>query len=422
MENVLSIILGGGKGTRLYPLTKYRSKPAVPLGGKYRLVDIPVSNCINSSINKIFVITQYNSESLNRSVFQTYKFDIFSKGYIRILAAEQSPENVDWLQGTADAIRKNIKHISDLKVDYILILSGDQLYRMDYRQIIEKHIESKADATLALTVSEIEKASSFGLAKIDEHSEIKAFVEKPKDPAIINEFKVPDAIKLEEGLPLDKDYVLANMGIYVFSVNYLRELMENTIEPDFGRDIFPGLLGKKKLVGFVHKGYWEDIGTIKAFYEANLDLASPLPKFNFYDMEYPIYAQPLFLPPSKFEASFIENSLVSDGCVLNRVTIRNSMIGIRTIVDRDSYIEESILMGDDYYQTEMSKVCDDVKMGIGRNCVIKKAIIDKNARIGNNVKIINPRNVQNYEGENYMIREGIVVIEKYACIPDNTVI
>ncbi|MFH1429768.1 MAG: glucose-1-phosphate adenylyltransferase [Candidatus Margulisiibacteriota bacterium] len=422
MDNVLAFILGGGVGSRLFPLTKYRSKPAVPLGGKYRLVDIPVSNCINSNIKKIYVVTQYNSESLNRSVFQTYKFDVFSKGYIRVLAAEQSEECKGWLQGTADAVRQNVKHISDRDVDFVLVLSGDQLYRMDYKSIITQHIVSGADATISLTPIVTDNASDFGLTKIDDKMEILSFVEKPKNPEIIKHFYVPESLKNDYRLDLNKDYVLANMGIYVFSKKYLQQLMSETPDNDFGKDIFPALLGKKKICGYIHNAYWEDIGTIKAFYQATLDLASPVPKFNFYDMEYPIYAQPLFLPPSKLEDCIIKNSLISDGCIINKAYISGSVIGIRTIIDKRSHIENSIIMGADYYETEKQGNNESVNFGIGKNCIIKKAIIDKNARIGDDVKIINPKKLDTFEGDNYVIRDGITVIEKNAVIPSGTVI
>jgi len=422
VDNVLAFILGGGKGSRLSPLTKCRSKPAVPLGGKYRLVDIPVSNCINSNIIKIYVITQYNSESLNRSVFQTYKFDIFSKGYIQILTAEQTPDNKDWFQGTADAIRKNLKHISDRFVDTIIILSGDQLYRMNYKEIVRQHKASGADATLALTLTEADKAPAFGLAKIDENLEIQAFVEKPQDPAVIRDFCVPASVKADQGLTGGKDVVLANMGIYVFSRQYLVELMESTSECDFGKHIFPGLLGKKKLGAYIHNGYWEDIGTIKAFYEANLALTGPLPQFNLYDMEAPIYAQPLFLPPSKLESCAIDNSLISDGCILNQSVITHSVVGVRSIIKKNAHITEAIIMGADYYEAEGKQNKRIPSIGIGHNCIITGAIIDKNARIGNHVKIINQKNRKHFEGDNYTIKDGVVIIEKNAAIPDKTVI
>ena len=423
MNHVAGVILGGGKGTRLYPLTKERSKPAVPLGGKYRLVDIPVSNCINSGIKKIFVITQFNSESLNRSVYETYKFDHFSRGYIRILAAEQSMENKEWLQGTADAIRKNIRHISaDMNVEYCLILSGDQLYKMDYNLIIEKHEESRADVTIALTVVDKEKASEFGLARVDDKGDINAFTEKPKDASLIESYYVPSSVKQFEGLNADKDYVLANMGIYVFSKDYLCELMENTDEPDFGKHIIPSLLGKKKLTGFFHKDYWEDIGTIRAFYEANLSLASPSPQMTLYDTEYPIYAQPLFLPPSRLEQCDIRDSLISDGCIIHNVSINRSVIGVRSVIKKNTTITDSIIMGADYYETREIKKEGEIQMGIGSNCIIERAIIDKNAYIGNNVKITNHKNSDYLEGEGYVIKDGIVVVEKGAVIPDGTVI
>jgi glucose-1-phosphate adenylyltransferase len=423
MNHVAGIILGGGKGTRLFPLTKKRSKPAVPLGGKYRLVDIPVSNCINSGIKKIFVITQFNSESLNRSVYETYKFDHFSRGYIRILAAEQSMESKEWLQGTADAIRKNIKHISaDMNVEYFLILSGDQLYKMDYNRIISRHRESRADVTIALTVVNKEKASEFGLARVDDKGDIMAFIEKPKDPSLIETYYVPSSVKQSEGLSADKDYVLANMGIYMFSKDYLCELMENTDEHDFGKHIIPSLLGEKKLTGFFHNAYWEDIGTIRAFYEANLDLTSSSPQFTFYDTEHPIYAQPLFLPPSRLEQCDIRNSLISDGCIVHNVSIKRSIIGVRSIINKNSTITDSIIMGADFYETRKYKKNKPIQMGIGNNCIIERAIIDKNAYIGNGVRIINQKKLDYMEGEAYLIRDGIVVVEKGALIPDGTII
>ncbi|KAA3601034.1 MAG: glucose-1-phosphate adenylyltransferase [Candidatus Scalindua sp. AMX11] len=423
MNHVAAIILGGGQGTRLFPLTKTRSKPAVPLGGKYRLVDIPVSNCINSGIKKIFVITQFNSESLNRSVYETYKFDHFSHGYIRILAAEQSMESKEWLQGTADAIRKNIKHVAaDMNVEYFLILSGDQLYRMDYDQIIIRHQESQADVTIALTVVDKEKAPEFGLARVDDTGDIQAFIEKPKDPSLIETYYIPPSVKESEGLDANKDYVLANMGIYVFSKAYLCSLMENTDEHDFGKHIIPSLLGKKKLTGFFHNAYWEDIGTIRAFYEANLDLTSTSPHFSLFDIEQPIYAQPLFLPPSRLEQCNINNSLISEGCIAHNVTINGSVIGVRSIINEGSTINKSIIMGADFYEKRATEKRERIPMGIGKNCIIERAIIDKNACIGNNVHIINQKSVDNLIGNGYWIRDGVVVIEKGAVIPDGTAI
>lgn len=422
MNNVLAFILGGGQGTRLFPLTKYRSKPAVPVAGKFRLVDIPVSNCINSDIKKIAVITQFNSESLNRGVSQTYKFDTFSRGYIRILAAEQTPGNNKWLQGTADAIRQNIKHISDSDIEYALILSGDQLYRMDYKKMYRHHKSTDAYSTLALTVTEIEKASEFGLVNINAEGEITEFVEKPTDPDIINQFKVSDVVKVEHGLDMDRDYVLANMGIYIFNRNDLQFLMESDDSHDFGKGIYPNLLGEKKLMSFIHNGYWEDIGTIKAFYHANLEIGQAHPKFNFYDMDNPIYAEPRFLPPSKFENCNVTHSMISDGCILSYATVIESSLGVRTMIGHNSIIECSIIMGADYYEKSGPRFDDSVSLGIGQNCIIKDAIIDKNVRIGHGVQIINKDQHEDYDGGYYMIRDGIVVVEKDAIIPDGTII
>ncbi|MCP5004595.1 MAG: glucose-1-phosphate adenylyltransferase [Planctomycetes bacterium] len=423
MNHVAGIILGGGKGTRLFPLTKKRSKPAVPLGGKYRLVDIPVSNCINSGIKKIFVITQFNSESLNRSVYETYKFDHFSNGYIRILAAEQSMDSKEWLQGTADAIRKNIKHVAaDINVEYFLILSGDQLYKMDYDQIIVRHQESHGDVTIALTVVDKEKAPEFGLARVDDEGNIQSFIEKPEDPSLIETYYIPQSVKAAEGLDTNKDYVLANMGIYVFSKSYLCSLLEDTDEHDFGKHIIPSLLGKKKLTAFFHNAYWEDIGTIRAFYDANLDLASPSPQFYLFDIEHPIYAQPLFLPPSRLDRCDISNSLISEGCIAHDVSIKGSVIGVRSIINQDSTILNSILMGADFYEKRSTEKGERIPIGIGSNCIIERAIIDKNACIGNNVHIINHKKEDNLIGSGYCIRDGIVVVEKGAVIPNGTVI
>lgn len=332
-------------------------------------------------------------------------------------------ENKEWLQGTADAIRKNIKHISaDMNVEYCLILSGDQLYKMDYKMIIAKHEESLADVTIALTVVDKEKASEFGLARVDDKGDIKAFTEKPEDASLIESYYVPSSVKQSEGLSADKDYVLANMGIYVFSKDYLCELMESTDEDDFGKHIIPSLLGEKKLTGFFHKEYWEDIGTIRAFYEANLSLASPSPQMTFYDTEYPIYAQPLFLPPSRLEKCDIRYSLISDGCIVHNVSINRSVIGVRSVINKNSTITDSIIMGADFYETSKNRKEGLIQMGIGNNCIIERAIIDKNAYIGNDVKIINQKKLDYVEGEGYVIKDGIVVVEKGAVIPDGTII
>jgi len=332
-------------------------------------------------------------------------------------------ENKEWLQGTADAIRKNIKHISaDMNVEYCLILSGDQLYKMDYNLIISRHKESRADVTIALTVVDKAKASEFGLARVDDNGDIKAFTEKPKDASLIESYYIPSSVKQSEGLNADKDYVLANMGIYVFSKDYLCELMENTDEADFGKHIIPSLLERKKLTGFFHNDYWEDIGTIRAFYEANLNLASPSPQITFYDTEYPVYAQPLFLPPSRLEQCDIRDSLISDGCIVHNVSINRSVIGVRSIINKNTTITDSIIMGADYYERREIKEEERIQLGIGNNCIIERAIIDKNACIGNDVKIINQKKLEYLEGEGYVIKDGIVVVEKGAVIPDGTII
>lgn len=425
-DNVMAVILGGGAGSRLFPLTRERSKPAVPLGGKYRLIDVPVSNCINSGITQIFVLTQYNSASLNRHISRTYRFSSFSTGFVEVLAAEQTKDNPEWFQGTADAVRQMLPHIRDWRVDTLLILSGDHLYRMDYRDFLRRHFERNADVTISVIPCKPDEAEEFGLLKTDEKGEIVEFAEKPKGDAL-------EAMRVDTtqfGLDAEQSAArpfLASMGIYVFNYNRLVELLKtDNTWVDFGREIIPSAIEKLNVQAHLFKDYWEDIGTIRAFYQANLDLASPLPKFNFFNTEAPIYTRSRYLPPSKLHNCDIDNSMVSEGCILNGVFARRSIFGLRSRIDQGTRIENSILMGADYFES-IEEIRNNINLakphiGIGENCLIRRAIIDKNTRIGNNVQLINKDNIETKDGENgcYYIREGIIIIPKNAIIQDGT--
>jgi glucose-1-phosphate adenylyltransferase len=425
-ENVVAVILGGGAGSRLFPLTRERSKPAVPLGGKYRLIDVPVSNCINSSITQIFVLTQYNSASLNRHISQTYRFSSFSSGFVEILAAEQRKDSPDWFQGTADAVRQILPHLRDSRVKTLLILSGDHLYRMDYRRFLERHYSTNADVTISVIPSTAEDAQGFGLLKTDTVGKIIEFREKPKGEAL-------EAMRVDTtnfGLTKEESErrpYLASMGIYVFDYAKLIELLKaDETAVDFGGELIPAAIDKYNVQAHLFDGYWEDIGTIRAFYEANLDLASPLPKFNFFDTDSPIYTRSRYLPPSKVHDCDIDNSMVSEGCILNGVHARTSIIGLRSRIDGGVRIESSIVMGSDFYES-----IDEIKaniergvphIGIGTNTIIRRAIIDKNVRIGKNVKMLNTGGVENYDDPRacFFIREGIIIVPKGAVIADGT--
>jgi glucose-1-phosphate adenylyltransferase len=426
-ERVLAVILGGGAGQRLYPLTKRRAKPAVPLGGKYRLIDIPVSNCINSDVNRIFILTQYNSASLNRHIARTYRFSRFTNGFVEILAAEITPERPDWFQGTADAVRQSLHHLDDYRGDTILVLSGDHLYRMDYRKFIERHWSTGADVTISVTAARIEDASEFGLVKIDDSGRVIEFKEKPGADAL-EEMRV-DTTTL--GLPAeqaDRRPFLASMGIYVFRKNVLRTMLlqDMTRQVDFGKEIIPEVLQRYNVQAHLFDGYWEDIGTIGSFYRANLELTLPLPPFNVFDAEAPMYTRPRYLPGSKLLDCHIQSSIITEGCIINGATVTDSVIGIRSRVEHGSRLEGVLMMGADFYQT-LDELQQDIdrghpRIGIGANCTIRRAIIDKNARIGAGVRILNEAGHQQQDGDNYFIRDGIVIVPKDGVISDGTVI
>jgi glucose-1-phosphate adenylyltransferase len=429
VKRVLAIILGGGAGTRLYPLTKLRAKPAVPLGAKYRLIDIPISNCLNSDIQRIYVLTQFNSASLNRHITRTYGMAGFSPGFVEVLAAQQTAESPSWFEGTADAVRKYKWLFADWDVDQYLILSGDHLYRMNYADFIQRHRETKADITLSVVPVDGPRASDFGLMKIDQTGRVTSFSEKPKGKAL-ETMKVDTTLL---GLSADKAQELpyiASMGIYVFEKQVLFDLLNEAPErTDFGREIIPAALKNYNVQAYLFKDYWEDIGTIEAFYNANLALTyQPDPPFSFYDEKAPIYTHSRYLPPTKLLDSHVNESMVGEGCILKECTVKRSVIGIRSRLETGCVIDNALLMGADYYESpaERAKALESgkVPLGIGANTTIQRAIIDKNARIGRNARIVNQEGVQegNREELGFVIRSGIVVVIKNATIPDGTII
>lgn len=429
MNRVLGIILGGGAGTRLYPLTKLRAKPAVPLAGKYRLIDIPVSNCINSDIVKIYVLTQFNSASLNRHIARTYNFSGFSEGFVEVLAAQQTPENPSWFQGTADAVRQYIWLFQEWDVDEFVILSGDHLYRMDYSLFVERHRETNADITLSVIPIDEKRASDFGLMKIDSNGRVIDFSEKPKGEAL-KQMQVDTTTLGLDAEQAKKMPYIASMGIYVFKRDVLIDLLnQSPDQTDFGKEIIPASANDYNVQAYLFNGYWEDIGTIEAFYDANLALTQqPRPPFSFYDEKAPIYTRARYLPPTKLLDCQVTESMIGEGCIVKNCRINHSVLGIRSRVESGCIIEDSLLMGADFYEpfAERQSDCDTkrIPMGIGSNSTIRRAIIDKNARIGCDVQIINKGGVEeaDREKQGFIIRNGIVVVIKNAVIPDGMVI
>jgi glucose-1-phosphate adenylyltransferase len=425
-KRVLAVIMGGGRGTRLAPLTNERCKPAVPLAGKYRLVDIPISNCINSEINRIFLLTQFNTASLHRHVQGAYQFDPFGGGFVDILSAEQTEKSLDWYQGTADAVRRNIIHFRKYPHDLILILSGDQLYRMDFRGIIEQHLATGAEVTISALSVPASAVEGLGVMRVADDLSIQQFVEKPRDPAVIAGLTLSPAIEAMLKARSGGKHCLASMGIYVFNRAVLAEALENSMT-DFGREVIPGLLGKKKLFAHIFEGYWEDIGTVRAFFEANLALAQPLPPFNFFDASTPVYTHYEYLPASKLNKCAIDNVVVADGCIITDSTLKHSLIGIRAYIGEGSDLEDVIVMGADYYETPEQIAANLARgkphMGIGKNCHIRRSIIDKNTRIGDGSRL-SPAGKPDgeYVGGAVVIRDGILVVPKGALIPPGTAI
>lgn len=419
MSKVIAVILGGGQGTRLHPLTATRSKPAVPIAGKYRLVDIPISNCFNSGIDRIFVLTQFNSASLNKHIKNTYHFNVFSNGFVDILAAEQTPNNSGWYQGTADAVRQCLHHISPFEFEYVLILSGDQLYQMDFNDMIEKHAALKADISVATIPVTAKDASSFGIMKTDENFNITSFTEKPKTGLEDWTSEVGDDMRSQGRI------FQASMGIYIFNKDIIYDTLTNDPHTDFGKEIIPEAINKKKVVAYQYDGYWTDIGTIPSFFEANIGLTDDIPQFNLFDKK-SIFSRARMLPPSKIMGTTLEKTVISDGCIIDASRIERSVIGIRTRIGKGSTIECTYIMGSDYYQTleqlEEARQTGTPIMGVGERCFINNAILDKNCRIGNDVRINGGPHLEDGDYEKYTVRDGIVVIKKSAVIPNGTVI
>jgi glucose-1-phosphate adenylyltransferase len=424
-SNVLAVIMGGGQGSRLFPLTQERAKPAVPLAGKYRLVDIPISNCINSSIRRIYVLTQFNSTSLHRHISQSYKFDQFSAGFVEMLAAQQTFKETSWYEGTADAVRKNLVHFLNHDFDFIVILSGDQLYRMDFRTVIDQHKETGADLTIATIPVGRKEASSLGIMQIQEDRRITRFVEKPKDAAVQDSLRLPREWYPRLGIADGDELFLASMGIYVFNRNIVVQLLDNSLT-DFGKHIIPRAIETHKVYSYVFQGYWEDVGTIRSFFEANLDLVSELPRFNFFDMSAPIFSRPRFLPGSKINSAQINHAVVSDGCIITGAQINHSIVGLRTFVGSGAQLNRVVALGCDFFESAESiaehERAGKPRIGIGQNARIENAIIDKNARIGNNVVISPAGKPENLDHPLYYIRDGIVVVPKGGTIPHGMVI
>ncbi len=420
MKNkVVAVILGGGRGTRLFPLTDHRSKPAVPVGGKYRLVDIPISNCLNSDIRRIYVLTQFNSASLNRHIKNTYNFDHFSSGFVDILAAEQTADNPDWFQGTADAVRQSIHHMENHDYEYVLILSGDQLYQMDYRKMLDRHIENDSDLTIATIPVNAEDATGFGIMKTNKDGMIDSFVEKPGSEELSSwKSEVPDPFK-QQGREF-----LASMGIYIFNRKTLLKLLDdNPDATDFGKEIIPTTLENYRVSSYEFGGYWTDIGTIRSFFEANLSLADTVPEFNLYDNENFIYTRARLLPASKLSGTTLEHALMAEGCIIEASRIVRSVIGIRSRIARGTTVENSIIMGNDYFQSREyidNASGDKPPMGIGQRCYISNCIIDKNVCIGNDVRIAGGSHLEDGDHKYHYVRDGIVIVQKGTVIPDGT--
>ncbi len=421
-KKVLAIILGGGQGTRLSPLTDKRSKPAVSIAGKYRLVDIPISNCIHCEVQRMFVLTQFNSASLNRHIKETYRFSTFSEAFVDIMAAEQTPDNKTWFQGTADAVRQSMHHILNHEFEYALILSGDQLYQMDLNDLVQQHIDKDAEITIATLPVNAKDAPAFGILKTNDENFISSFIEKPSLDKLPGwESEVDDDMKKE------KRFYLASMGIYVFGRQLLIDIMSDPTTIDFGKEIIPEAIGKRKVLAYQYKGYWTDIGTIPSFFEANIGLTEDIPQFNLFDASYTVLTRPRILPPSKILGTLINKSMIADGCIINANSIENSVIGIRSRIGKDSKVKSTYMIGSNMYQhiDEMEKdrrSNNKPYIGVGERCVIENVIIDKDARIGNDVIIKGGAHLKDVQEEAYVVKEGIIVIKRRAIIPDGFVL
>ena len=420
-NDVLALILGGGRGTRLFPLTHHRSKPAVPIGGKYRLIDVPISNCLHADMRRIFVLTQFNSASLNRHISQTYRMDVFSQGFVEILAAEQTPDNPHWFQGTADAVRQAARHFARYDADYYLILAGDHLYRMDYCELIDAHIDHRADITVAAQPVSTADASSMGILRFDRTGRITEFEEKP-NASRLSEIgrSVPQGATFATHSP-EKPFI-ASMGIYVFSRDVLFETLETANATDFGRELIPAALGTHHVHSHLFRGYWADVGTVDSFYDANIQLTRPGAAFTFYDPRRPIYTHPRFLPGSRVSDSELRDVIIAEGCYVDHCSIESSVVGIRTSIQPGAKIRRSVLLGADFYDADDEATArgDNPRLGIGRDVVLDRVIVDKNARIGDCVRLVNEQNVQEADGDGYYIRSGVIIVPKDGVIRPGT--
>lgn len=422
MEKVVTAILGGGQGSRLWPLTRHRAKPAVPIGGKFRLIDIPISNSLHAGVDRIFVITQFNSASLNRHIAQTYRFSAFSLGFVNILAAELTEERTDWYQGTADAVRQCLPRLLEPDPPEVLILSGDQLYMMNIAELIQTHRNRQADLTIAVKPVTREEAMGFGILRLDPSGRIIEFVEKPKDPALLDGLALDAQTQAALGFPAPQGSYLASMGIYVFRPEVLTELLVGSATVDFGREVIPQSLGNYKVFAYPYEGYWTDIGTIPSFHKANLDLTVPLPQLNMYDPDLRIFTHPRFLPGTKVNECLVRCSILSEGSILSGSRVTDSIIGVRAVVREGAVIERTVVMGANSWENQPPDGSPLIPIGIGRDCHIRDAILDFNVRIGDGCRLINEAGVQHADGENYAIRDGIIVVMKNAVLPPGTVI
>lgn len=424
-SHVISIILAGGAGKRLFPLTNDRSKPAVPLGGKYRLIDIPISNCMNSGLNRMFVLTQYNSASLNRHIAVAYRFDEFSRGFIEVLAAEQTMQSREWFQGTADAVRQHLHRFTGRNDENVLILAGDQLYRMNYQDLLESHWRRNADVSVCVIPRSEEQASSLGLLKLDNNGRILQFREKPTGDGL-REMRTDTAAHGIRSREAAQRPYLASMGIYLFRRNVLVDLLSDPSAIDFGHQVIPMAIERYNTCGHLFDGYWEDLGTVGAFYKANIDLTSSDPHFDFYDMSDPIYTHGRFLPPSRVEQCTIRESVIAEGSLLHGASITHSIVGIRSVVEEDVVLDHTLVMGADYYENDEDRAYNwqmgIPNIGIGKGSILRRAIVDKNAHIGKNVRILNEAGLQTYDGKGYYIRDGIVIVPKHGVLPDDAVV
>jgi len=416
VRDVIVVILGGGRGTRLDPLTRNRAKPAVPFAGQYRLIDIPISNAIHSGMERMFVLTQYNSTSLHRHIAHTYKFDLFSRGYVQILAAQQTMSDDRWFQGTADAVRKNLRIIEELRGDLVLILSGDHLYRMDYRRMLHDHLVRQADVTVSVLPCSAQEIGEFGAVRVNENGTIVEFREKPKDAKARAGMEASEAVLAERDIPADRPY-LASMGIYLFRKDVLADCLNNDLS-DFGHHVIPSALGKRRIQAYFFDGYWRDIGTIRAYYDAHMDLIDPKPPFDFYDPQWPFFTHPRYLPGSRLTDCKYHRVMLCGGAIVSESTIEESVIGVRSVV-RGAEVRHTLVAGADANPPEIPGA---PPVGIARGSVIENAIIDKNVRIGRDVRIVNEKGLAEADGDGYVIRDGLVVVLRNAVIPDGTVI